>query len=580
MEKWFVTTKKADFNAISKEFGIDPVLARIIRNRDIIEREDINMFLNGTLADLHNPRLMKDMEKGCEVILEKISQGKKIRVIGDYDIDGVCATHILKKGLEIAGADVDTVVPHRINDGYGLNSTLIKDAHEEGIDTLITCDNGISAYEQIVYANELGMTVVVTDHHEVPYMEEHGKRKEVLPPAAAVIDPKQEECKYPFSGICGAVVAYKFVDVLLEASDAVSQEKRQEFLKEELCFAAIATIGDVMDLLDENHIIVKYGLEAIHESNNVGLHALLAANDLEHVSLSPYHIGFVIGPCINATGRLDTATRALELFDTDNERIAVKLAVELKQLNENRKVLTAKGLEEAIEKVESRPLPSVLVIYLPDCHESIAGIIAGKIKERYNRPTIILTKAEEGVKGSGRSIEAYSMYDKLHEVEELFTKYGGHPMAAGLSMASESDVHLLRERLNKKAKLKDSDFINKVYIDVAMPISYLAFSLIEQLERLAPYGNGNPKPLFAQKNVKLYQGSIFGKNRNVAKFTCDDGSGKRVEAVYFGEADEMLAQVEAHDGICSIVYYPEINEYRGRKSIQIVVKYYDFNSKS
>ena len=578
MEKWFVTTKKADFEAISKEFGIDQVLARIIRNRDIIKKKDIDLFLNGTLSDLHNPRLMKDLEKGCEIILEKIAENKKIRVIGDYDIDGVCATHILKRGLNLAGADVDTVVPHRINDGYGLNHSLIEDAHEEGIDTIITCDNGISAYDQISYAKELGMTVVVTDHHEVPYREEKGKREEILPPAAAVIDPKQEKCQYPFSGICGAVVAYKFVDVLLELSGQVTEEQRQEFLREELCFAAIATIGDVMDLLDENHIIVKFGLEAVKECKNAGLHALLAVNDLENTKLSPYHVGFVIGPCINATGRLDTATRALELFDTDNERIAVKLAVELKELNENRKVLTPKRLEEAIEKVEARPIPSVLVIYLPDCHESIAGIIAGKIKERYNRPTIVLTKAEDGVKGSGRSIEAYSMYDKLHEVESLFTKYGGHPMAAGLSMASESDVHVLREKLNKKANLKESDFINKVYIDVAMPISYLKISLIEELERLAPYGNGNPKPLFAQKNVKLCQGVVLGKNRNVARFTCNDGMGNRVEAIYFGEADEMLAQVEAHDGICSIVYYPEINEYRGRKSIQIVVKYYDFNS--
>lgn len=578
MAKWFVTTKKADFNKIAEKYKISPVLARIIRNRDVVEEEDIQRFLYGTLEDLHRPEEMTDLDKGCGIILKQIEKDAFIRIIGDYDIDGICSTHILKRALSMCGAKVDTAIPHRMKDGYGLNEHLIEEAKEDGIDTILTCDNGIAAFSQIAYANSLGMSVVITDHHEVPYREKDGEREEILPPALAVIDPKRKDCNYPFKGICGGVVAYKFSEHLLLKSDRVSEEARQKFLKEELAFAAIATIGDVMDLLDENRQIVKYGLNEVMHTNNQGLKALIAVNGLEGKELSPYHIGFVIGPCINATGRLDTAKRALELFETEDEREAVLLATELKQLNENRKNMTQEELERAIEMIERKPLPKVLVTYLPDCHESLAGIIAGRLRERYNRPSIVLTKGEEGIKGSGRSIEAYSMYEALHEVEDLFTKYGGHPMAAGMSLAKEEDIYQLRDRLNANARLKESDFVEKVIIDVPMPISYITMDFVEELSLLEPFGNGNPKPVFAQKNVCLRNGRVLGKNRNVAKFLCDDGQGNVFDAVYFGEGDEMLCHVEAHQGMCSIVYYPDINEYKGKKTIQLVVKYYDFNS--
>lgn len=578
MAKWFVTTKKADFNRIAQRFHVSPVLARIIRNRDVMEEEEIRIFLEGTLDDLHSPREMTDLVKGCKIILNRIKEGAKIRIIGDYDIDGICSTHILKRALQMAGADVDTAIPHRMKDGYGLSDHLIEVAHEDGVDTILTCDNGIAAKDQITYANSLGMGVVITDHHEVPYAQQDGKRQEILPPALAVVDPKRNDCSYPFKGICGGVVAYKFADVLLDLSDQVTEEERVAFLKEELAFAAIATVGDVMELLDENRLIVKYGLKEAEKTTNPGLRALLAVNDLENKPLSPFHVGFVLGPCINATGRLDTAKRALELFETKSEREAVLLATELKELNESRKDMTKEGLEKAIDMIECRPLTKVLVVYLPDCHESLAGIIAGKLRERYNRPAIVLTRSEDGVKGSGRSIEAYSMYEALHEVEDLFTKYGGHPMAAGLSMEKEQDVQKLRERLNQNATLAEEDFIEKVHIDVPMPLSYVSMEFVEELAKLEPFGNGNPKPLFAQKNVVLKNGRVFGKSRNVAKFTCDDGMGHYLDAVYFGDADEMVAQTEAHGGLCSIVYYPDINEYKGKRSIQIVVKYYDFNS--
>lgn len=578
MAKWFVTTKKADFNAIAQKYGISPILARIIRNRDVTEDEDIRYFLNGTLEDLHDPKALKDLEKGCRIVLKQIEAGTKIRIIGDYDIDGICATHILKRALTMAGAQADTAIPHRMKDGYGLNEHLIEVAKEDGIGFIVTCDNGIAAKEQIAYANELGIGVVITDHHEVPYQEKGGRRIELLPPAAAVIDPKQSDCTYPYSGICGGVVAYKFADVLLSLSDRVSETERKSFLKEELAFAAIATVGDVMELLDENRVIVRYGLKEVENTVNVGLKALLAVNDLEGKELSPFHVGFVLGPCINATGRLDTAKRALELFETESEREAVLLATELKELNESRKEMTTQGVEQAVEMLECRPLTKVLVFYLPECHESLAGIIAGRIRERYNRPAICLTKAEDGIKGSGRSIEAYPMYEALHEVEELFTKYGGHAMAAGLSMEEEKDVYTLREKLNEKTTLVEEDFVEKVHIDVPLPLSYVTMELAEELAKLQPYGNGNPRPLFAQKNVILKNGRVLGKNRNVAKFLCGDGMGQSYDAVYFGEADGMLAQVEAHGGICSIVYYLDINEYKGKKSVQIVVKYYDFNS--
>lgn len=578
--KWFVTAKKADFDQIARQFQISPVLARIIRNRDICGEEAIRYFLHGTLSDLHDARLLPDVQKGCAFLYDRIQSGAKIRVIGDYDIDGVCATHILKDVILRAGGDVDTAIPHRIRDGYGLNEQLVRDAYEDGIDTIITCDNGIAAYAQIQLANELGMHVVVTDHHEIPYEEQDGKRKEILPPAEAVVDPKRADSEYPFDGICGAVVAYKFGEVLLKDHVRVSEQITQDFLRDNLIFATISTIGDVMPLLDENRIIVKYGLLAMQTSQNQGMNALLDVLQLRDVQLTPYHVGFVIGPCINATGRLDSAKRALELFETESEREAILIATELKQMNDARKALTEEFTEKAIEMIENHPIPKVIVSYLPDCHESIAGIIAGRLKERYERPAIVITNAEEGVKGSARSIEAYNMYEELHAVSELFTKFGGHPMAAGISMASSQDVAILREKLNGRTTLTEQDFIHKVKIDVPMPIGYVTASIIDEINRLEPYGTANPRPVFAQKGLTLARGRVLGKNRNVAKFHLTDGLGNYFDAIYFGEADEMVAQVEAHGCVCDIVYSPEFNEYQGKRTIQIVIKYYGFSSES
>ena len=576
--KWFVANKKADFQSIAEQFHISPVLARIIRNRDITQTEQIAYFLQGTLSDLHDCSLLPDVEKGCAVILQSIERHDKIRIIGDYDVDGICSTHILKDAIVRAGGVVSCAIPHRMKDGYGLSDQLVMEAKDAGVQTIITCDNGIAAYDQIALANELGMRVVVTDHHEVPYTENNGETVEILPPAEAVVDPKCHKSEYPYAGICGAFVAYKFGEMLLRGKSGVSTEQIQDYLDDNLPFAAIATICDVMELLDENRIVVKYGLKAVSQTRNTGLRALLSVLELTETKLDPYHIGFIIGPCINATGRLDSARRALELFGTDDEREAVLLATQLRQMNEERKEMTRKFTEKAIQMIECRQIPQVIVLYLPDCHESLAGIIAGNIRERYERPAIVITKAEEGVKGSARSIEAYNMYEELHKVEELFTKYGGHPMAAGLSMASESDVPVLRERLNANATLKESDFIHKVLIDVPMPISYVSPAIIDEIEKLEPYGTGNPKPVFAQKNVRLSNGRVLGKNRNVASFRLTDGEGHFFDAIYFGEADEMVAQIEAHQGICDIVYYPSFHEYRGNKTIQIVIKYYGFRS--
>lgn len=616
MAKWMVSAKKADFAKIAETFRIDPVIARIIRNRDIVGDEEINLFLHGTLENLHEPRLLYDMEKAVAFMLSKIAEGAYVRIIGDYDIDGVCAAYILLRGLRFCGASVDTVIPHRIKDGYGLNDHLIEEAHQEGIDTIITCDNGIAAAEQIAYAKELGMSVIVTDHHEVPYeMTEDGKRKEILPPAEAVIDPKQERCGYPFDGICGAVVAYKFVQVLTE--EAVRQISRQtgygagqtdtagrsgagnaqdmeavrkELLAELLEFAAFATVGDVMELRDENRILVKYGLQQIAHTKNLGLKALLEVNGLQDKPLSAYHIGFVLGPCLNATGRLDTAKKALQMFESGHFAQAVTIAAELKELNDSRKEMTLQGAEQAAAMIESGPLKNdrVLVIYLPDCHESLAGIIAGRIKEKYHKPVFVLTKGEEGVKGSGRSIETYHMYEELTLCKHLFTRYGGHKMAAGLSMPEEN-IEEFRQTLNRNCRLSDEDFIEKILIDVPMPLSYIRMDFVRQLQVLEPFGNGNSKPVFARKNIHILHGRILGKNENVGKYRIQDEEGNLFEMIYFGDLPEWHAFLEEafgkkereklyHEGSREIViqmaYYPDINVYQGKESLQIVMQDY------
>ena len=573
MEKWFVTMKKADFNGIAEKYQISPIIARLMRNRDVIGDEAIDFYLNGTVEDLYDGLLMKDMDRAVDILKEKIEEGKKIRVIGDYDIDGVNATYILQQGLAGLGADVDTDIPDRIKDGYGLNQMLIDRALEDDVDTIITCDNGIAAMNEIAYGKEQGMTIVVTDHHEVPYLEENGEKKYLLPPADAVVDPHRADCEYPFKGLCGAAVAYKLVEVLYRVSGKSEQEVEhlQESLMENV---AIATIGDVMDLVGENRVFVKKGLELLKTTKNEGLHALMQCTGVDTANLNTYHIGFVLGPCINAGGRLDTAKRALELLNASNRREAVTLAADLKELNDSRKEMTEEGVEEAVRQIESSSWKDdqVLVVYLPKCHESIAGIIAGRIKERYYRPTFVLTRGETGVKGSGRSIEAYDMFAEMSRCRELFTKFGGHKLAAGLSLEEEK-VEVFRKRINELADLTEEDLQMKVSIDMRLPFPYINEELIHELKILEPFGKGNGKPLFAESKLRVIQPRIFGKNRNVLKCRLEDQQGNQMEAVYFGEVEDCLRQMEKKQ-IMSFTYYPSINEYMGRRTIQLTIVNY------
>lgn len=592
MSKWMVAAKRADFQRLSQEFGISPVLARIIRNRDVIEDDAVRKFLYGTMDDLYAPELLKDMGKAVDILVEKITQQKKIRIIGDYDIDGVCSTYILYKGLSHCGAVVDTAIPHRMKDGYGLNENLIQEAYEEGADTILTCDNGIAAFSQIAYANSLGMTVIITDHHEVPYEDLEEERKYIIPQAAAVVDPKQEECSYPFSEICGAVVAYKVVLALVARVNHTDWKMvmKSELGLELMEFAAFATIGDVMELRDENRIIVKAGLELMKNTRNLGLKALMDATGTEPQNVKPYTIGFVLGPCLNATGRLDSALSALELFRATDRAQAATIAGNLKSMNDSRKELTLDGVEQAIMQVEEKGYGKdrVLVIYLPDVHESLAGIIAGRIREKYGKPAFVLTNAEDGVKGSGRSIEAFHMYDEMTKCKELFTKYGGHKLAAGL-LLPEENVEKLRITLNENCILTEEDFEEKVLIDVPMPMEYASLAFIEELDKLEPFGNGNAKPLFAQKQVSFVKGKILGQNRNVGKYTVADENGKVYEMIYFGDIETLNnymrdkfgeASVDSlYYGRCqdiqmSVAYYPDINEFRGIRTVQMVMKYY------
>ena len=572
MEKWMVAAKRADFKGIGERFGIDQVTARIIRNRDVIGEKAIEKYLHGSRKDFYSPWLLKDMEKAVAILQEKIENRNRIRIIGDYDIDGVMSTYILLESLRGLGCDVDMMIPNRITDGYGINEHLIEQAWQEGRDTIITCDNGIAAVTQIRKAKDLGMTVIVTDHHEVPFEDLEGGRKEILPPADAIVNPKQKACSYPFAGLCGAVVAMKVMEALYE-----KMAPEVDLVDKMLPFAGIATIGDVMDLQDENRILVKEGLQRLHHTTNLGLQELIRVNNLEPENISPYHIGFILGPCLNASGRLDTAKRALQLLLADSREEAAVLAGDLKNLNESRKEMTAQGLEKAIEQVESTSMleDTVLVVFLPECHESLAGIIAGRLRERYHKPSFVLTRGEEGVKGSGRSIESYSMYEKLCECKEYLTKFGGHPMAAGLSL-EEENVECFRRKLNEQSGLTEEDLVEKVTIDVPMPIHYIRKDLVQELSLLEPFGKGNEKPLFAQKNLWISQMRVFGKNRNVVKMRLTDENGYPMDGVYFGNGDEFAEEGREKRKI-SIVYYPDINMYQGRESLQVIIRHYQFD---
>ena len=573
-EKWRIQAKKADFAAISERFGISPIVARLIRNKDLETEEEIRYYLEGTLSDLHDPGLLPDMEKAAEILEEKIRLKKKIRIIGDYDIDGVCSIYILYRGLTSLGADTDWRIPHRIQDGYGLNIRLVEEAAAEGADTILTCDNGIAAAEQIAAAKQAGMTVVVTDHHEV---------QETLPPADAVVDPKREGNRYPYPGICGAVVAWKLMTVLFERFGC--PERTMEYLE----FAALATVGDVMLLQDENRIIVREGLKQMRNTQNPGLRALMECSGIQPEHLSAYHLGFVIGPCLNAGGRLDTARRAVEVLLAEEDR-AGELAAGLRALNEERKAMTQTGVERAAEQIENSDLKQdrVLVVYLQDCHESLAGIIAGRLRERYSRPAIVLTDAEGGVKGSGRSIPAYHMFDGLNRCRDLLDKFGGHPMAAGLSLKKEK-VGELRRRLNEECGLTEKDLVPVVWIDMELPFSWVSEELVKQCRLLEPFGNGNEKPVFAARNIRVLRMARIGKARNMLKLQLADEDGIQMDGIYFGDGDEFAAYYGEKFGAgevekalrgdrnalrLMITYYPDVNVFRGQARLQAVVQRY------
>lgn len=569
MEKWVVAAKKADFNLIGRQFHIDPVIARLIRNRDVVGEEKIKEYLLGTIDTLPSPWLMKDMKKAVDILEKKIQQQAKIRIIGDYDIDGVTSTYILLKGLTRIGANVDTYIPDRVADGYGIHEHLIDRAESDKIDTIVTCDNGIAACAEIQMAKEKGMTVIVTDHHDIPYREENGERRVILPPADAILNPKQYDCLYPNKNLCGAVVAFKYITALYERFDIQKKE-----LEDYYELVAIATVGDVMDLQGENRILVKEGLRRLPNTKNKGLQELIRANNLEDSKITAYHIGFVLGPCINASGRLDTAARSLALLNAPTKEEAAKLAGDLTALNQSRKALTEKGKEEAIQLIETTELKNdrVLVVYLPECHESLAGIIAGRLREKYHKPAFVLTRGEKCAKGSGRSIESYSMYDELVKCADLMVQFGGHPMAAGLSI-EEENIEKFREQLNQNCTLTEEDLRPKIVIDVAMPISYITKELVEQISLLEPFGKGNVKPIFAQKGLRVLDSNIIGKNKNVVKLKLLDPQGAIIEGIYFGEADDFMNFIREKDSI-SVTYYPEINRFRGRESLQIIIQNY------
>lgn len=585
MENWVLLRKGADFQHISEKFHISPRVASLIRNRDVIGDDAIEKYLNGTIADLYDGMLMKDMDKAVAVLGEKIKENAKIRIIGDYDIDGIQSTYILLEGFRMLGADVDSDIPDRMKDGYGLNRNLIDRALEANVDTIITCDNGIAAAEEIAYAKSMGMTVVVTDHHEVPYTEIGGERRYILPEADAVVDPKQEDCTYPFKGLCGAAVAYKLVKALMEAMGKDAEDA--DYLMENV---AIATIGDVMDLVDENRIFVKQGLDMLKRTENLGLKALMECTGVNVDKLSPYHIGFVIGPCMNASGRLDTAKRALELLEAKKVAEADLLAGDLKALNDSRKDMTAQAVEEAFIQVENSELKDadVLVVYLPECHESLAGIVAGRIREKYYRPVFVLTKGAEGLKGSGRSIETWHMYEGLNRVKHLLSKFGGHKMAAGLSMPEEN-LEQFRKEINEKSGITPEDLNEKIAIDMQLPFECVNEKFIGELAVLEPFGKGNARPVFAERQVQVESARILGKNKNVLKLQVKDLHGTRMDAMYFGDVNtfveyvrekfgdiacECLLHGHGHGIVMAFTYYPDINEYQGVRTPQIVIQNY------
>lgn len=557
MAKWVEIRKGADFQSIGEKFGISSLTARLIRNKDITEESEIRQYLYGGLSDLCSASVMKGIIPAVEILQKKIKEGASIRIIGDYDIDGVCSTYILLRGLTRAGAEVDTDIPDRKKDGYGLNEDLVKRAYDAGVDTIVTCDNGIAAVKEIAYAKSLGMTVIITDHHEL---------QEEIPPADVVVNPHQKDCPYPYKNLCGAGVAWKLVSALWEQLGVPEQELYEDLL----LFAGFATVGDVMDLTGENRILLKETLKLLKTTNHPGISALIEVNEISRETISAFHIGFVLGPCINASGRLDTAKRALELLKTTDYEKALEKAAELKALNDERKSMTDDGVQQALDQIENSDMKGdrVLVIYLPDCHESLAGIIAGRIRERYYRPVFVLTRSQDGVKGSGRSIETYSMFEEMSKCKELYTKYGGHPMAAGVSMPEEH-VEKFRERLNELCTLTEKDLTEVVRIDIAMPFSYVSERLVEELSLLEPFGKGNSKPVFAAKGVQVLETRVLGKNQNVLRLKLKDESGTTMDGIYFSDQMNEVLKTMQQKPRLAFLYYPEINEFRGQRTLQL-----------
>jgi len=588
MGKWVLKNKKADFTAMMEQHKISEVVARLLVNRNLENPEDIEAYLHPDLNYLHNPLQMKDMDKACNIIMMKIKSAQKIRIVGDYDVDGIASTFVLYTALLNCGANVDYEIPDRVKDGYGININIIEEAYKEGIDTILTCDNGISAVEQIAKAKELGMTVIITDHHDIPFVEEGDQKVYKIPNADAIINPKQSDCNYPWKALCGATVAFKLVEVLY---DKLSIDKNE--MKQLLEIVAIATVCDVMDLVDENRIIVKNGLELLKKTKNLGLKALMEINNINLSKLSAYHLGFIIGPCLNAAGRLDTAKRGLQLLLSQSAEEAKKLAEELKQLNDTRKDMTAKGLEQAIDLVENSEIKNdkILVVYLEDCHESLAGIIAGRLREKYNKPSIVLTTSESEVKGSCRSIEQYNIYKELTKCKDILLKFGGHPMAAGLSLKYDNIVQL-RFELNENTLLSEDDLLPKISIDVVLPLGLINEELIQELELLEPFGKGNTKPIFAERNLRIRSAIILGKNANVLKLQMVNEYGKVLDAMYFGEVEPLLQSLVdgyGQDEVdkmfgnrdnaikLAVTYYPSINEYLGNRKIQIIIQNYQIS---
>ena len=586
MEKWFIRNKKYDYKEIASEFEISEIVAKLLINRDIYEKKDIELFLNPQFDRLNSAELMKDLLKASDIIIQKIKDKKRIRIVGDFDVDGIMSVYILYKGLKSFGAEVDYIIPDRVIDGYGININIVNNAKEEGIDTIITCDNGIAAINQIKHAKELGMTVIVTDHHDIPYTEENNTKVYLSTDADAIINPKQLDCKYPFKSLCGAGVVYRFIRYL---SDRLNLNKKDEYLE----FVAIATICDVVDLVGENRIIVRKGLEALNSTKNIGLKALIDMCGVLNKEIGVYHVGFILGPTINASGRLDTALYALELLLTEDMQLAYEMAKNLRDLNDDRRKMTIDGVDKVIDQIEAKKMQKskVLVVYEPDIHESIAGIIAGRIKDKYNMPTIVLTKGIEGVKGSARSIEEYNMFEELSKCKDLLNRFGGHSMAAGLSL-DEDNIDELRSRLNQYTILTEEDLIPKIYIDMQLPFEYINYKLINEIKILEPYGKGNSKPLFGEKNIRIKKGSLLGAKKNVLKLSLISSRGQRMEGIIFNDIQSCLEDVKSKYGevqlnnmlngienniLVDILYYPEVNEYNGNVSLQVIIKNYRFN---